>query len=792
MHINALWELDVVVKESFVKSLSDAKVSEIGVQAERLIMLRRMGFRLPKTYICTFRGFEEYRAGNLSVLEHIKKELKQVLSEEKSYSISPSMNVDDIKKTRCFREFRRLSVKGLGQITEAVLTTWELAGKLENETCYGQDRMENKRVRISVILQEKLQTGYSGVVFTRNPATGSDEVIVESVAAGNALEKTQMGTSLWVYKWGVWREKPKGEERYFGIVNGVTEEAKRIEKKCGSPVRVEWAHDGTFTYLLGLDILPSIEGINIYSNKMAKERLPGVIKPLVWDINVLLFNSSWKRILVEVAGKHAESINLRKMSKLFYHRAYFNMGVFGDIFELLGMPRESMEIILGAEVSIGKPTVRPSVKTFRLMPRVAFFALDKLMFSRKLVRFLEIQNRKLVFFRSRNLDALDKRKTLDHIEDLLEANREAAYFAIVIQMLNGFYRTALERYLEKTGICIQKIDFEHKMKRLQDIDPDHYLSILRKEYRKLPHTIKLEVEETSHSDIMKSVEGAVFGRLLADFLARFGHMSDSSTDFSKPQLRETPNLVLKMIGTDDKRIEETALDKSGIDTIVRNPAKRILLRLLFDYVTRHREYSERVSYLQSRGFALFRHYFLHLGKLFEKEGILEEEQDVYYLNFDEIRIACKSREVPEEYRTSIKRRKEEMAEHEGVLLPEIIYGDSSPIPLTKENAFMTLKGVAASRGYYEGKVKIVKGFGDFDKIRYGDVIVVPYSHVSWTPLFEKAKALISESGGMLSHCSILARERHIPAVVSVKGALELKDDMHVAVDGYKGEVIIIK
>lgn len=792
MHISTLGELDFVVKENFVKSLPDAKVSEIGVQAERLIILRRMGFRLPKTYICTFRGFEEYRAGNLSVLEHIKKELKQVLSKEKSYSISPSLNVDDIKKTQCFREFGRLSAKGLGQITEAILTTWELAAKLENKIRDVQDRRENKRVRISVIIQEKLQPDYSGVVFTRNPATGSDEVIVESVAIGNALEKNKMGTSLWVYKWGVWREKPKGEERHFGIVNGVTKEAKRIEKKCGSPVRVEWAHDGTYTYLLGLDILPSIEGINIYSNKMAKERLPGVIKPLVWDINVLLFNSSWKRILVEVAGRHAESINLRKMSKLFYHRAYFNMSVFGDIFELLGMPRESMEIILGAETGIGKPTVRPSVKIFRFLPRIAFFALDKLMFSRKLVRFLEIQNRKLVFFRSRNLDVLDKGKTLEYIEELVEANREAAYFAIVIQMLHGFYRTALERYLEKTGICIQKIDFEHKIRRLQDIDPDHYLSILCKEYQKLPQTIKLKVEETSYSDLVKSVEGAVFGRLLADFLARFGHLSDSSTDFSKPQLKETPNLVLKMIGADDKRIEETALDKSGIDALVRNPGKRILLRVLFEYVARHREYSERVSYLQSLGFAIFRDYFLHLGRLFKKEGFLEEEQDVYYLNFDEIRDACKSREIPEEYRTNVGRRKKEIMEHEGVLLPEIIYGDSSPIPLTKENDFMTLKGVAASRGYYEGKAKIVKGFGDFDKIRYGDVIVVPYSHVSWTPLFEKAKALISESGGMLSHCSILARERHIPAVVSVKGALELKDDMRVAVDGYKGEVIIIK
>lgn len=44
---------------------------------------------------------------------------------------------------------------------------------------------------------------------------------------------------------------------------------------------------------------------------------------------------------------------------------------------------------------------------------------------------------------------------------------------------------------------------------------------------------------------------------------------------------------------------------------------------------------------------------------------------------------------------------------------------------------------------------------------------------------------------MLSHCSTVAREYNIPAVVSVQGALKLKDDTMVAVDGYNGEVLIL-
>jgi pyruvate,water dikinase len=52
--------------------------------------------------------------------------------------------------------------------------------------------------------------------------------------------------------------------------------------------------------------------------------------------------------------------------------------------------------------------------------------------------------------------------------------------------------------------------------------------------------------------------------------------------------------------------------------------------------------------------------------------------------------------------------------------------------------------------------------------------------------------VISESGGMLSHCSIVAREYNIPAVVSVNGATLLKDNMLIAVDAYKGKISVMK
>ena len=80
---------------------------------------------------------------------------------------------------------------------------------------------------------------------------------------------------------------------------------------------------------------------------------------------------------------------------------------------------------------------------------------------------------------------------------------------------------------------------------------------------------------------------------------------------------------------------------------------------------------------------------------------------------------------------------------------------------------------------------------DFPKVRSGDVLVIPYADAAWTPVLLKAKAVVSESGGILSHCAIVTREHRIPAVVSVAGALGLREGAKVAVDADNGQVLVL-
>ena len=61
----------------------------------------------------------------------------------------------------------------------------------------------------------------------------------------------------------------------------------------------------------------------------------------------------------------------------------------------------------------------------------------------------------------------------------------------------------------------------------------------------------------------------------------------------------------------------------------------------------------------------------------------------------------------------------------------------------------------------------------------------------WTPLFSTVSAVVADTGGILSHCAIVAREYRIPCVVGTAvGTVTIKDGQRVTVDGSKGLVRI--
>lgn len=119
----------------------------------------------------------------------------------------------------------------------------------------------------------------------------------------------------------------------------------------------------------------------------------------------------------------------------------------------------------------------------------------------------------------------------------------------------------------------------------------------------------------------------------------------------------------------------------------------------------------------------------------------------------------------------------------------ITYGSSEPRTHREMRGSILLAGTPASPGTATGRAKIISGLDDFDRFSPGDVLVCRATSPAWTPLLARAAAVVTETGGLLAHAAIVAREFGIPAVLGTDYAMTiLRDEHRVVVDGTAGTV----
>jgi len=104
---------------------------------------------------------------------------------------------------------------------------------------------------------------------------------------------------------------------------------------------------------------------------------------------------------------------------------------------------------------------------------------------------------------------------------------------------------------------------------------------------------------------------------------------------------------------------------------------------------------------------------------------------------------------------------------------------------------LMIAGLAASPGRYEGWARVVRQPADFRKLQNGDVLVAPTTSPAYNVILPMIGAVVTDRGGALSHCAIVAREFGIPAVVGTDHATSrIPDGARILVDGDRGFVAV--
>jgi pyruvate,water dikinase len=200
-----------------------------------------------------------------------------------------------------------------------------------------------------------------------------------------------------------------------------------------------------------------------------------------------------------------------------------------------------------------------------------------------------------------------------------------------------------------------------------------------------------------------------------------------------------------------------------------------------------------------------RQLFLELGRRFVVAGIVDKPEDIFQLTLEEVRDEAGS--LPGINRRRIVAARWAEMEYFRAIAPPPMLGIDAPEPDDPvSRAFAQfwgaappdsgqndhLVGLPGSPGIARGPARIIRGLADTAALQPGDVLVAETASPHWTPLFSVVAALVTDAGGVLCHCAVVAREYGLPAVVGTGRATQtLRAGQMVEVDGSAGIVHVL-
>lgn len=291
---------------------------------------------------------------------------------------------------------------------------------------------------------------------------------------------------------------------------------------------------------------------------------------------------------------------------------------------------------------------------------------------------------------------------------------------------------------------------------------------------------------------------AAFAAEFDAYLARFGHRETTSPVLvSSPTWGDAPELVVGLIAVlaaeHEPRPASTRAADAERDLFahrrLRSARARNRMRRRIDAARAGIAFREDSHDAFTRVVPVLRHTLLELGSRLNRAGLVADPFDVFHLRLEEL----KAIEDPEGLSSAESERladlvRARMLKREQLSAVRMVdYAAIFARAEREPDAFVT--GTPACAGRATGAVRVIRGPEDFGTLGPGEILVCPYTNPSWTPLFQRAAAVVVDTGGIGSHAAIVARELGIPAIMGTgDGTRVLTTGQTVTVDGTTGTV----
>lgn len=667
-----------------------------------------------------------------------------------------------------------------------------------------RNQFPHAQVSLAVVVQEMIAPEVAGVLFTANPVTNNRKEMLANASYGLGESVVSGRVTPDTYR--------LGRQKTFAVVeqvcgtkatridmapdNGTTEtpvaEAERqrlclnldalrrllelgmqVETHYGQPQDIEWGLANGQLYLLQTRPITSLASapkpasqLNRMQQAIVNDLLEHYPEP-PYPLDYLAVTDSYQQV---VNAAHAYG---------------------------MAMPLASEIIQLDAD---GLPTIHPPKA--RLSPRVlGLFGQLRKQLKRDPKTWITHQHpafaTELAALGKTNVAELDNPKLVQFIQSAVNVTSRTGAIRFEEAIIPTLVRAALlkgmlslTRATKSISIMDLLVDLPYKTAVI-----DHALHQLAAEASKLPQTktILLNTDtDAALAALEQNPEGRIFLAAVQIFLAEHGARTlKAYLPFSNRAWVESPAALLATVAVilraphprPGPREPYPVLHQSVLTHLpswLREPFAKLLEAYRAGHVAR-----ESTLYTIEEGFLHARRGVDEAAHRLKAAGALPQLEMVVYLTLAELYDALQAKVPPAEIATLARRRKQAR--------PRAFqtWRGQWQAPNTNSKG-AALKGLSGSAGMAAGPAKVITGPAEFGKLQPGDVLVCPYTDPAWTPLFTLACAVVSDTGGPLSHAAIVAREYGIPAVLGTQNAtLVFKDGVHIQVDGQRGEVRLV-
>ena len=718
-----------------INSINILQIGSGNIQSEKfsfkakgLDLAAKKNIFVPKAYLLPheiLNQFESSSFQNSSLIRQI-----QDLPIRNSFSIRSAFAVEDQKESSLagmFETVVSVDKKNPEQIIDAIKKVLESSKRVRGG------------FRKDILIMEMVAAKFSGIAFTEseyqddwiNWTRGLGPKLVSGEVSGEVISIPKSRNWDFMQTQNQFSEMPQFYSRLQRLLKNVR--TVFSEKEWD----IEWADDGNKCWLLQVRPITSPLARNdwfgLCNHKEILPELPSVfMNSLINECSPQLF-SFYHRIDSELPKK-------RLMVESFRGRSYFNLSLLADMLRKWGLPTkllsESMGGVLDSNYSLNLGRV---ISSWRVYLKLFFLQINALKKSKSGIKSFQVLTKE----RSKNISELiQKSKT--------------AYISLVHQMLS------------LTMVMGGPIAFLRFMKTLNDHSIDHITPGTRilKDLDPFFRIIKnnpLIKKSLLKGQIPKDNE---FLKLWESYLKDHGHRGVYESDLSQPRFRENYGYILKLLSvTEPSKKNKT---KYKLRTLLTLPIWFVLKKFIFA-----REYTR---YEAMKAFEKIRSEWLEHEKSLQFQKLIPSNASIWNFTLKELSEIEQENKCSDDF---YQKRIDAINKNRSYVLPDNLKRKTFLEPFVENAEENILKKTFSGMGLAGGKIEGTAWVLNKPNIelpqsfhKQTTILIAPAVDAGWIPTFSQVSGVAVDTGGDLSHGSIILRELGIPAITNATGVYQ--------------------